>query len=631
LPDIPSFTNEFLSRNADVVTVQEQSALRALHILIAGCGSVGGAVVEPLVRLGVGALRLADPDVFATSNLNRQACTVHDLGRYKTDVLLERALSINPFVQVESMSGGLTPDNVENAVVGCGAIFDGVDGSASPWVKWLLHACAAAHRIPVIAGADFGGKAVLYIFDYRRHPVPFYGRSSEEAHRRGDFVQAVRWLGRRHFPADFLPIVSDRLLTGEPWPQVSYCAMTLGALASRTIIDVVLGRRVPHVVSSDIHMKVRPLHSRLAMLARQPIALLRTLRELRQGPVAATIVARQKELRLPAFLAPIAEAIRGAPSAHNTQPWRVLVRTDRCIEIGWQRARQLHVADSDARGLCLSLGCAIEAVNTVAHIDLVAHAGVDPLASDWHGGRLEISGIREKTYYRDAGVLAFRSTNRHAFLTVSPDRRIMRACEEQGATFGVTTAVSSDRRVLDSLRDLTAAAARQHFQQDEYLAELLLWTRFTDAEQRRAKDGFTPQTLGIDPLTAAVLRGLRSSSLLRAGARRAGLAQAMAAVAASAFVHCGGALAICTDDLSPKGLISSGRAMMAIWIELTRSNLAVQPVFFPLGTPAHRRDVRNLFGVSSGDVVALLRIGVPTRAATRSPRLALDTICEVTT
>lgn len=67
------------------------------RVAVFGIGGVGGFAVEALARSGVGALDLIDNDTVAESNLNRQIIALHStLGRYKTEVMRERILDINP-------------------------------------------------------------------------------------------------------------------------------------------------------------------------------------------------------------------------------------------------------------------------------------------------------------------------------------------------------------------------------------------------------------------------------------------------------------------------------------------------------------------------------------------------------
>jgi molybdopterin/thiamine biosynthesis adenylyltransferase len=274
---------ELLSRNVDIIAPREQAALLAMRILIAGCGTVGGSIVEPLTRLGVCDFVLADPDRFELSNLNRQAARLADVGRLKTEVLAESVVAINPFAAVEELPGGVTPENVAAALHGATCAFDGIDVFMSPWAKYCLHREAARRRVPVVVGADYGGKPTVYVFDYRRDPRPFYGRATEAAHRDGRIVDALAWIGPFSLPADFAPVVVDRVATANPWPQVVYCSLGLAALATRAIVDLASGRRVPHRIAVDIHMRTRTRTARLRQWLAWPRATLRTGAALRRA------------------------------------------------------------------------------------------------------------------------------------------------------------------------------------------------------------------------------------------------------------------------------------------------------------------------------------------------------------
>lgn len=79
-------------------------AVERLHharVAVFGIGGVGGHCVEALARSGVGALDLVDNDTVSLTNLNRQIIALHStVGRYKTDVMQERILDINPDCKV---------------------------------------------------------------------------------------------------------------------------------------------------------------------------------------------------------------------------------------------------------------------------------------------------------------------------------------------------------------------------------------------------------------------------------------------------------------------------------------------------------------------------------------------------
>lgn len=76
--------------------------LAGSKVAVFGIGGVGGYVVEALARSGVGAFDLIDDDKVCLTNINRQIiATRKTVGRYKTDVMKERILEINPDAKVE--------------------------------------------------------------------------------------------------------------------------------------------------------------------------------------------------------------------------------------------------------------------------------------------------------------------------------------------------------------------------------------------------------------------------------------------------------------------------------------------------------------------------------------------------
>ena len=76
-------------------------------------GSIGGATVVPLVRLGVERFVLCEPGDYELNNLNRQAADMDDIGRNKAEVQASRARAINPEAELLVEPDGVTDDNVD--------------------------------------------------------------------------------------------------------------------------------------------------------------------------------------------------------------------------------------------------------------------------------------------------------------------------------------------------------------------------------------------------------------------------------------------------------------------------------------------------------------------------------------
>lgn len=92
--------NQF-SRTELLFGKEAMEILKQSRVAVFGIGGVGGYTVEALARSGVGTIDLIDDDKVCLTNLNRQIiATRKTIGKYKTDVMKERILEINPDAKV---------------------------------------------------------------------------------------------------------------------------------------------------------------------------------------------------------------------------------------------------------------------------------------------------------------------------------------------------------------------------------------------------------------------------------------------------------------------------------------------------------------------------------------------------
>ncbi len=144
-------------RNLGALTEAECALLREKTVMVAGCGGLGGYLIEMLLRLGVGEIRAADGDHFEASNLNRQLLSAPGLlGRAKAEVAAERAAAVNPDVRFVAVPEFVTEGNVMQLIRGCDVVLDALDNIASRCM--LAKACTEA-QIPLIHGAICGWSA----------------------------------------------------------------------------------------------------------------------------------------------------------------------------------------------------------------------------------------------------------------------------------------------------------------------------------------------------------------------------------------------------------------------------------------------------------------------------------------
>jgi molybdopterin/thiamine biosynthesis adenylyltransferase len=132
---------------------QGQQRLLASRAAIVGCGAIGAAAANLLVRAGVGYLRIIDRDFVEPSNLQRQ--TLFDeadaLNALPKAVAAERKLrSINSSVSVEGLVADLSPGNAQELLGGVDLLLDGTDNFES---RFLINDFAVKSGLPWIYAA----------------------------------------------------------------------------------------------------------------------------------------------------------------------------------------------------------------------------------------------------------------------------------------------------------------------------------------------------------------------------------------------------------------------------------------------------------------------------------------------
>lgn len=96
--------NQF-SRTELLLGKEAMNKLENSRVAVFGIGGVGGYVCEALVRSGVGTFDLIDDDKVCLTNLNRQIiATRKTVGQYKTEVMRDRILDINPKADVRTIT-----------------------------------------------------------------------------------------------------------------------------------------------------------------------------------------------------------------------------------------------------------------------------------------------------------------------------------------------------------------------------------------------------------------------------------------------------------------------------------------------------------------------------------------------
>ena len=269
LDDYESFYNNLVARNAGLISPQQQTMNRRARVLVAGCGSIGGSVVEPLVRIGGEIIAIAEPDIYDFHNLNRQNACLQDIDTNKGVALQRRIKDINPHAKITVETRGVQADNVDDMVKNADIIFDGIDMTERvPLVcKYLLHKHAKMHRKPVITGYDIAGLQLLNVYDYRKASMKvFNGKIRDGEMERMDPADFVyKTVPLSIYPYEILDVLWEKVGKAkvDAFPQLIYTAQLYGSMALATAIALLQNKPVKPVIYFDVNNAARPLGAKI--------------------------------------------------------------------------------------------------------------------------------------------------------------------------------------------------------------------------------------------------------------------------------------------------------------------------------------------------------------------------------
>lgn len=149
--------------------VEALSRLWGAHVCVVGIGGVGTWTVEALARSGVGRLTLVDLDDVCVTNTNRQLHTLSapeggTVGRFKVEVMAERARQISPHITVHEEERFFTARTCEELLSPAGRppydlLVDAIDSTEH---KALLIAECWRRGLPAVVSGGAGGRRAAH-------------------------------------------------------------------------------------------------------------------------------------------------------------------------------------------------------------------------------------------------------------------------------------------------------------------------------------------------------------------------------------------------------------------------------------------------------------------------------------
>lgn len=226
------------------------------RVAVFGIGGVGGHCAEALVRSGVGTIDIVDNDVIAESNINRQIVALHStIGRYKTEVMKERLLDINPDVKVNEYRCFFLPENASQFP------FDKydyvVDAVDTVTAKIAIIMAAQEHGTPVISSMGAGNKLHPEMFEiadiYKTSVCPLAKVMRQELKKRG--VKKLKCVYSKEEPLQ----PTEESLGGElPAPDASRRSVPGSSAFTPSVAGLIIAGEVIRSLSEVSVQTVQP-------------------------------------------------------------------------------------------------------------------------------------------------------------------------------------------------------------------------------------------------------------------------------------------------------------------------------------------------------------------------------------
>jgi len=306
-----------------------------------------------------------------------------------------------------------------------------------------------------------------------------------------------------------------------------------------------------------------------------------------------------------------AEAARSAPSVHNTQPWRWVVRPQ-ALELHAVTERQLPFQDPDGHMLLISCGTALHHAQVALNAEGWRYRIDRPAASP-----LAVIHPQRRTEINPEAIRHFEQLQvRHSDRRTVSDEALAPAVLD--ALVAVTERAGARLHLLTRDQVIELAVLVEHAQKaesaDERLqAETAAWVGGDRADGTGVPGANLPEEL---PLTTVAERDFGAAGTLAAGAGHD-------TAATYAVLYGPG------DE--PGDWLRAGEALSALWLAATEHGAGVLPLSSPTEVPFTRHELGRLLG-GVGLPYLVVRLGSVDPAhsgPTRTPRLPSDQVIEV--
>lgn len=606
------------SRNLGFISEAEQQCLIESTVAVAGAGGDGGALAIQLARLGVGRIKLADPDPFEAENINRQArATQNTIGRNKAEVLAGYIKEINSDIEVEVYPEGINSENVSDFIETANLLIDETE--------FTLHAIGVAlarqarlMNIPNLMAMNIGFGTTVTTYHPQGRTLEKTLGLREEATMDEIAAKEVgisRWL-------PYIPSYGDLdvfkiVASGEKSaPSIAPgVAIASAAGASQAFLNLVkdMGNNRPDPVYAPNVMVMDAMTGESKIVKQSPLSHNYHLAKMvgrnfaKKAPKASySDVKKNKPDGItssmkrhtaldgvnPEHIGLLTSSLQ-APSAHNAQPWLIKSLADgETYELHYDQSINLP-EDPDDKDAYLTMGALVETMSLQApNYGLCTE--FDPVLErygrDLFIGTVALSSVGSAEPDRLSHVIGQRLTNRNKYSEEALTTGLIDQLENLGNTI-VTP---------KSLKEVVEYSSIDLWRSQQYIHDLKAWFRENDS----AEDGITPAPFNLSKSDVLALKFAFKNGAFKS--KIMGYLYSQRDV--SLFTSSPAAGVITAPEMTPTALFDAGRRMLRSWATITGEGYSYQPYSVAVDNKQSASELARIAGTGETPV-ALYRIG----------------------
>jgi hypothetical protein len=294
-----------------------------------------------------------------------------------------------------------------------------------------------------------------------------------------------------------------------------------------------------------------------------------------------------------------------APSAYNTQPWRLHSLPDHSYTLKYAYANRLLSDTGDRNGL-LSTGAFFETLSMAASLEgkqVTFEPNVVQKADGLELGTIRILSLSEngnETLDPLAPYLSLRQTNRNPYEHLPLSPKLKRDLLNFGCVLLEPHAVAP----------LAGKASIMTWQDARCISDLKKWVHFNN--EGNAPDGVTGECLCLSWTQRQARNFATVSDRLVAS-----LARAYAQHDVHLIRHSAAIAVLSVENLEPLSLFECGRRFLRAWVTINAAAFSCHPMSLIVNQPAVT-ELSQMAGVTHP--VAMLRVGYTFKSAAWSNR-----------